>query len=428
MKRSVAQQNNSTDSIKTHTVKWLRICLINLAIVALIGVLMRYKILYSFPWLDQKNLLHAHSHFAFGGWATQALIVLIINRISIATGRDLFSSYKIPLYGNLIASYGMLCSFPFQGYGLVSISFSTLSLLIGFYFGIKLWLDLNRFAQRQLSSLWWKASIVFYFISSVGTGFLTYMMATKTASADNYLAAVYFYLHFQYNGWFFFACMGIFAPLIIDPIQKVSRHQLIFWLFAAACIPAYFLSALWLPMPLWVYVLVVFSALAQLIAWIYLILPAWKERKELKMNKPSPFWWLMGLAAVALSIKLLLQLGSTIPALSKLAFGFRPIVIGYLHLALLAVISLSILGFCFIEKLFTNTGASKFGLLIFTVGIGLNEIFLGVQGAAAIGYLPIPYINEMLLAASLILLLGGITMLMGNLKSNNPAYEIPSSN
>ena len=45
----------------------------------------------------------------------------------------------------------------------------------------------------------------------------------------------------------------------------------------------------------------------------------------------------------ALSAKFLLQLGSTIPALSQLGFGFRPIVIAYLHLVLLAVISLFLL-------------------------------------------------------------------------------------
>ena len=38
--------------------------LINLTLVALIGALMRYKIGFEFPFFNQKNLLHAHSHYA----------------------------------------------------------------------------------------------------------------------------------------------------------------------------------------------------------------------------------------------------------------------------------------------------------------------------------------------------------------------------
>jgi hypothetical protein len=46
----------------------------------------------------------------------------------------------------------------------------------------------------------------------------------------------------------------------------------------------------------------------------------------------QPVNFFLCLSAIALSIKLLLQLGAVIPALSTWAFGLRPIVIGYLHL------------------------------------------------------------------------------------------------
>jgi hypothetical protein len=38
---------------------WLKFSLINLLIVALIGLLMRYKIGFEFPFLDQKHLQHS---------------------------------------------------------------------------------------------------------------------------------------------------------------------------------------------------------------------------------------------------------------------------------------------------------------------------------------------------------------------------------
>ena len=57
---------------------WLKFSLINLLIVALLGLLMRYKIGFEFPFLDQKYLQHSHSHFAFSGWLSHTLMVLMV--------------------------------------------------------------------------------------------------------------------------------------------------------------------------------------------------------------------------------------------------------------------------------------------------------------------------------------------------------------
>ena len=47
-------------------------------------------------------------------------------------------------------------------------------------------------------------------------------------------------------------------------------------------------------------------------------------------------------------MKLSLQMVSVVPSLSTLTVGFRPIVIGYLHLVLLGVITIFLIGY-FIE-------------------------------------------------------------------------------
>ena len=59
--------------------KWLRISLFNLCIVAIIGVIMRYKIGFEFPYFDQKHLQHAHSHFAFYGWIAHTLYSFMVS-------------------------------------------------------------------------------------------------------------------------------------------------------------------------------------------------------------------------------------------------------------------------------------------------------------------------------------------------------------
>ena len=102
--------------------------------------------------------------------------------------------------------------------------------------------------------------------------------------------------------------------------------------------------------------------------------------------------------AVACSIKWLLQLGSTIPALSQLAFGFRPIVIAYLHLVLLAVISLFLLFYIYVNHYFYTSKPIKFGIILFSVGVFLNELVLAVQGIASFSYTLIPMVNELLFA------------------------------
>ena len=112
------------------------------------------------------------------------------------------------------------------------------------------------------------------------------------------------------------------------------------------------------------------------------------------------------LCAIALTAKLLLQSGSVIPSLSKLAFGFRPIVIGYLHLVLLGVITLFIISYVVSQSLIGITKRVKQGIVIFTAGIIINEVLLLIQGIADLYYFPIPVINILLLCTALALFAG----------------------
>src|SRR6266542_3878829 len=63
--------------------KWIKIPFLNLLIVSFIGVTLRYKIAFPLPFVEQKYLLHAHSHFAFTGWLSQLLMTLIVKYIFI---------------------------------------------------------------------------------------------------------------------------------------------------------------------------------------------------------------------------------------------------------------------------------------------------------------------------------------------------------
>jgi hypothetical protein len=411
-----------------HLRKWLQISFFNLSLIAFLGVIMRYKIVYSLPWVDQRNLLHAHSHFAFAGWITQALMSLLVSYLFSKGDYAAFARYRLVLYANLVTAYGMLVTFPFMGYASLSIIFSTLSIFVSYWFAIKYWKDLNRLSAKSTSHHCFKAAVLFNAVSSLGAFSLAYMLATKNIHPNSYLASIYFFLHFQYNGWFFFACMGLlFYQLNISGIDE-NKLKKIFLLFATACLPAYFLSALWLPIARWLYVLVVAAVILQLVGWILVLQLVRKVLPMIKKNTEPFSGVLFFLCAIALTIKLLLQTGSVIPSLSQLAFGFRPIVIGYLHLVLLGVISLYIIAYSIGFKLIPLNGKTKKGVIIFTSGIIVNEILLMIQGIADMNYKPVPFVNQFLLVAALILFTGSLVVNAGQQFKQYDSTHKPGKN
>lgn len=387
------------------TTFWIRFSIFNLMLVALLGLLMRYKILFEFPLLDQKSVQHSHSHFAFAGWVTHTLMTLLVAFLQKhdTLNKIAFKKYNLILIGNLICSYVMLISFIMQGYGAISITFSTLSIFVSYWFAYIFFKDCKQIETSSVATKWFKAALFFNVISSLGTFALAYMMATKNIHQNEYLASIYYYLHFQYNGWFFFACMG----LLLDYLKITSNSNRIYsqsfmWLFWS-CIAGYFLSTLWLDLPLLIYILTAISAIVQVVVWCLLFKTIVKENKSIFVTLPNYLKYLILFISFALSAKFLLQLGSTIPAISKLAFGFRPIIIAYLHLILLAIISLFLLFYIYVNNFIAVNKKTILGLILFSIGVVLNEVVLGIQGVASFSYTLIPNINESLFGVAILL-------------------------
>lgn len=394
---------------------WLKVSLLNLLIVAGLGVLMRYKIGFDFPYFSQKNIQYAHSHFAFSGWITHALYTLMIHFILKKENLLNTKIYKRIIVANLICSYGMLFSFFYQGYVITSIILSTITIVIACFFAFYYFKDLKTIDDSSPSKSWFKAALLFNIISSAGTFYLAYMMASRNFNEHWYLASVYFYLHFQYNGFFIFSCLGLFFSECNTILPQFKYDKMFFKLFYISFIPAYFLSTLWAKLPVWLYIIVVIAAFTQFFAWIKIIKAIRTALKSgITLNKFQSYLFLF--VGVAFTIKLLLQLGSTIPAVSDLAFGFRPIVIAYLHLVLLAVISVFILSYLYTFKLILVNTLTTISFSVFTIGIFLNELVLGIQGVAAFSYIVVKNVNEILFGISLLLLLGAILMVVSQRK------------
>jgi len=356
---------------------WIRICIFNLLIVAGLGVVMRFKAGFSFPWLNQKYLQEGHSHFAFSGWVTLLLMVLMVESLGKSISKTSSTYFNRLFIAYLICAYGMVITFVAEGYGPFSLFFSTASLVISFLFTYIFFKEIQR-QKTHPGRNWFLGALLFNLLSTLGTGYLSVMMASGHPEQHAYLASVFWYLHFQYNGLFLFSCIGLFIHYIQDKYGIVPDLYTVFRLIFFSCIPAYGLSVLWMDLPIWVYVLIVTATVSQFFGWILFLrkINSLFKGKDLLLGRDGIIF--IYFSAAALTIKFLLQLSSTVPQISQFAFGFRPIVIAYLHLVLLAGISGFLLAYIFLKKFLTFTKTAKISLYIFFIGILLNESILAV--------------------------------------------------
>ena len=382
---------------------WLKFSVFNFLIVALLGVTMRYKILYSMPFLDQKHLQEAHSHFAFYGWITNVIYVLILNYMHKINAQIDLKKYEKLIVVNLIASFTMLGAFLYGGYFWASIAGSTVALLCSFVFFFFFVRDAKKI--QDFSKLWFLAGLFFAVISSVGIFNLGYMMMSKTATQDLYLASEYYYLHFQYNGFFIFSCIGFLLFSMKQAGSGISEKQnkLIFWLLFIGCVIGYGLSVLWMKMPVSIFAVIVVATIMQTIGAVLLFVFIKKNWTNLVLKWSPMHRFVLLYAGFAFAVKIALQLGSTIPALNQFAFGFRNVVIAYLHLVLLMCIATFLINQILATHYFTITNKLLMGFKLLLLGIFLNELILGLMGVFSIKYISIPFANEMLLGVSLLM-------------------------
>ena len=397
--------------------QWMVLALANLALVAVLGLTMRLKVLLPLPAVNQKFLLHAHSHFAFSGWVSHALMVLVTAWIFNRQPHEKPPRrYQLTFLLNLLAAYGMLIGFFFQGYGRYSIMASSLSVVASYIFAGICWRDLSKMRLASVAHRWLRAALVFLVLSSFGTFFLAYLMASHNTDSRLQLASVYFYLHFQYNGWFFFACMALIQHWLQQQAIHLKHAKTSYWLFALTCPVNYLLSILWWDMPGWLYVLLVVAVLLQSGGWIRWLSSLIANQRQIATRLSVLATWLFLGVAVAATIKFTLQGLSVIPALSKLSYSFRPIVIGYLHLVLLAVISLFIIAYGYAYGLLRVNRTAVWSTTLFVAGVIFNELLLMVQGISGLARLPISHVPMLLAVAAGTLVLGIVGLLFSQRK------------
>jgi hypothetical protein len=365
----------------------------NLFILALIGLTLRAYPFFSFPF-QYKNLLHAHSHFAFGGWVMPVLTWLITKYFP-SSANIRFIHWRNIIFLMLFSAYGMLGSFPFQGYAPTSIFFSTVSTIAGFYLAIILW-KVTRPEKTSVPEKFLRAGLFYLVLSSIGPFSTAPLIAMGKQGTSIYFDAIYFYLHFQYNGWFTFAILAVLYKIMGNRINE-KNGNLVFTLLNIACIPAYFLSILWHKPAGIFYVAGIIAALVQVVAVVFFL----KDIKQVKW-KDRFIATLFTFAAIAFVVKNLLQFAGGFPAIANLAYSQRNFVISYLHLVLLGFISLS--AFAFILHAFeTRSAYFKRAIRLFVVAFVVMEIMLVAQASLSCFNIAIPYFNVLIFSATVLL-------------------------
>lgn len=396
--------------------RWAVLSLLNFGILAAVGVLLRYKILFALPWVHQKNLLHGHSHFAFSGWVGMALFTAMVWVMHRYHPDLKWTAYRRLFWIGQLASFGMLFTFPFMGYKWPSIAFSTLSVLFSYAFATRAWKDLREAAMPLPVVQWFRAALVMLVLSTAGTFFLAWLMMQKGYGQEWYIGSVYFFLHFQYNGWFLFAILGCFYYFLSRIPYQAGCHARtqVFRLLMLAVLPGFFLSALWMRIPSWMYWAAVVAGLLQLWALYYFSQTLLRCVRGTRAEVSVPVKWLWGFALLAFVLKIIMQALSVIPSITHFAFGFRPIVIGYLHLVLLGLVSFFLVGFFLQQGLVRqDTRLAKAGVWIFIASVVANEVLLMVQGLFSIWYMAVRFANHLLFALAILIFAGLAMMLAG---------------
>ena len=378
------------------------IAFLNLLIVALLGLLLRsFSFIPVFP-LSYKNILHGHSHFAFGGWVTPVLLALLLKFFpEIKTGVAFRHWRNIALL-ILLSAYGMLVSFPLQGYGPVSIAFSTVSIAATVYLAIVVWKAAENAVQKT-SVLFLKYGLLYAGLSAIGPFATGPLVAMGKGGSAVYFDAIYFYLHFQYNGFFSFLILA-FVYKLIEKNGPSGNGKKVFVLLNYACLPTYALSVLWSGPSLLFNLVGGIGAVLQVVALFYL-------RRDILSANIFKKNALLKLSFFALAMKIGLQLLSAFPAIALMAYQNRNFVIAYLHLVLLGFISLFIFGIALRKNMVNRIGVKAFLFSFIT-----TELLLVINASSGLLHFDIPYFIQLLLFCSLFFPVGVMLMLFSFVK------------
>lgn len=388
---------------------WMRWAVFFFLVASLFGLLMRYYFVGGASVLEYKHVLHAHSHSALLGWGF--LLVSGVLVFTFVKDPSRAKTYHFLLLTFTLANIGMMSSFPFQGYGLYSILFSTLHLVAGYVFAYHFLKDLSKY-QNSTATRLVKFSIYWMLISSIGLWAIAPIGATLGKLHPLYYLSVQWFLHFQINGWFVYAMLGILAfyleikgkALPLSLRKETVLHISLFLTYALVLFWStginemlYFNSA---------------GVTLQALAYYWFLRPVQIHLFPHKISDWTDKILLLGV--LSLVVKAIIQIALIIPEVATVSLSIRMYVIGFIHLVMMGAITFGI-GAYALKRGWLKTGkVSVMGWKILALGFLITEILLLGQGTLLWGRLGfIPYYHLLLFISSILFPLALLLILVG---------------
>jgi multidrug transporter EmrE-like cation transporter len=351
--------------------KLFRIPFIFLFAAGCVGLLLRWYFISPIPWLNYPNWLHGHSHTMFLGWVFNlVMLAYIYNHALWAIPR-----YRILFVIDQCLLVGMFVSFPFQGYGPISIVLSALHTVAAWIFSFWFFKDVRN-ESPSLAGWYAKISLLLFAMASLGPFALGPLMANGLGHSKWYYFLVYYYLHFQYNGVFIFALLSLWFQTLEKRNVHVDRRLCYRCgiLLLVSLFPTYVLSVLWAKPGVAYNLFGALGAILQLWALVHFCRIV--KSVEVVLKPQVRLLWFFALICFAL--KCLLQLVSSHPFIAQLALETRPFVIAYLHLVLIGTVTLFLVGWCVEHNIMAPLPAV--GLLLLIAGFVGSELMMIAQG------------------------------------------------
>lgn len=391
--------------LKRHTTT----ALIYFMIIAILGVVLRFFVVLDIP-VNYKFIVHTHSHIALLGWVYTALTSLIY--FAFLLSRPVERKYRIIFWFTQLTIVGMLLTFPFTGYALFSIIFSSLFLIASYWFVYFFFKHCPKGLRNTGSYKLIRISLWYMVISSLGPWALGVIMNTAGSGSGWYRNAIYFFLHFQYNGWFIVALCGIFLYVIEQRSFSLPKKvfKRFYYLLNAGVILTFFLSVLWMKSHWSFYFLALIGGVLQLMAFGVLFRAIYSKAFSIFKSLSPMLIFSIRLVVLLLFVKLIAQVLGSFPVIAETIFTNLDMIISYIHWVFLGIVSVLLMAFLNHFKLLK---LSRTHLYIYLAGFFIAEFLIFCRGLAIItGAGTFPAIHLLISLASIILFMA-IAMILG---------------
>jgi hypothetical protein len=304
--------------------------------IALLGLILRTVPVYDLG-ITYSNFLHAHSHVAFLGWlhgGFVAFISYIFLKDKLQTKK-----FKFIYLFTILNIAGMYFSFPIQGYKLFSIIFLSLFLIGTYLFLHYFFKNKSETNKFPVTYRFVRAGLWLQFLSSLSPWSLVFVLKLFGKKSNFYKYDIFYYLHFQYNGWFLFASIGLVMYLLerrnIHLPDKLVK-QLYYSLLTAVFL-GYFSNTLWANPGIFYNILSLAGGAAEIGAFFILLLILKRYHHYLHHSISDFTFKILTIVLFTFMLKTVMQFMGSFQYYADLSYQIRDFIIGYLHLIMLGI-------------------------------------------------------------------------------------------